>query len=290
MKIIRTIEELTSITGQLKEANKTIGFVPTMGYLHEGHTTLMDQSKTYADILIVSIFVNPRQFGPNEDFERYPRDEKTDQTIAAEHDVDYLFMPSVDEMYPGNDVVTLHVTDRVDVLCGKSRPNHFDGVATVLTKLFHLTRADYVFFGLKDAQQVAVVKGLVDTFNFPVKIIAVPTVREVDGLAKSSRNVYLSDKERQEAIYLFKALKEAKQLIIDGEKNPVMIKEKVKKYIEHHTNGKIDYVDILTFPSLDTVEKINQQIIIAVAVQFTKARLIDNIIVEPSGTVPYAII
>ncbi|WP_073202184.1 pantoate--beta-alanine ligase [Gracilibacillus kekensis] len=290
MKVIRTINELTNITNQLKQANETIGFVPTMGYLHEGHTTLMEECKKYADTLIVSIFVNPLQFGPNEDFERYPRDEKRDQTIAMEHDVDYLFMPSVDEMYPGNDIITLHVTDRVDVLCGKSRPNHFDGVVTVLTKLFHLTRADYVCFGLKDAQQVAVVKGLIDSFNFTLKIIAVPTVREMDGLAKSSRNVYLSDKERHEATYLFKALKEAKQLMIDGEKNPVMIKEKVKKYIKHHTNGEIDYVDILTFPSLDTVETIDQQIIIAVAVQFTKARLIDNIIVDHSGTVPNAII
>ncbi|MGN8647050.1 pantoate--beta-alanine ligase [Gracilibacillus sp. HCP3S3_G5_1] len=290
MKIVRTVNELVSITNTLKENNNTIGFVPTMGYLHEGHTTLMDESKKYVDVLIASIFVNPLQFGPDEDFERYPRDAERDQKIAEEHRVDILFMPPVEEMYPQEATVTIQVKKRTDVLCGNSRPGHFDGVATVLTKLFHMTKADFAFFGLKDAQQVAVVKGLIDDFNFSTKLIAVPTVREADGLAKSSRNVYLSKQEREEANHLYKALKFGQQLIIDGEKNPVMIIEKVKKYIEAHTNGEIDYVDLLSFPTLKKVDYIDQQIIIAVAVQFTKARLIDNIIVSENGTVPKAIV
>ncbi|MFD2655401.1 pantoate--beta-alanine ligase [Gracilibacillus thailandensis] len=290
MEIVRTVNEMIAITDRLKQENKTIGFVPTMGYLHEGHTTLMDESKKYADVLIASIFVNPLQFGPGEDFERYPRDEERDQEIAEQHSVDILFLPTVDEMYPQEATIKLHVQKRTDVLCGKSRPGHFDGVATVLTKLFHLTKADFTFFGLKDAQQVAVVKGLIDDFNFRTKLIAVPTVRELDGLAKSSRNVYLSEEERKEAAHLYKALCTGQQLIIDGEKNPVMIIEEVKKYLDRETNGKIEYVDLLTFPSLKPIGSIDQQVIIAVAVQFTKARLIDNLIISENGTVPKAIV
>ncbi|WP_018933735.1 pantoate--beta-alanine ligase [Gracilibacillus lacisalsi] len=290
MEIVRTVNELIAITARLKQDNKTIGFVPTMGYLHEGHTTLMDESKKYADVLIASIFVNPLQFGPNEDFARYPRDEERDQKIAEQHNVDILFLPTVDEMYPQEATIKLHVQKRTDVLCGKSRSGHFDGVATVLTKLFHLTKADFTFFGLKDAQQVAVVKGLIDDFNFPTKLIAVPTVRESDGLAKSSRNVYLSEEERKEAAHLYKALRTGQQLIIDGEKNPVMIIEEVKKYLDRETNGEIEYVDLLTFPSLKPISSIDQQVIIAVAVQFTKARLIDNLIISENGTVPKAIV
>lgn len=287
MEIIRTISEMEEITSGLKRKDKTISFVPTMGYLHEGHTSLMDKGKEYADILITSIFVNPLQFGPDEDFERYPRNEKQDQLIAQKHGVDYLFMPTAEEMYPGNHIVSLHVKKRTDVLCGKSRPGHFDGVVTVLTKLFHITKADFVFFGLKDAQQAAVVQGLIDDFNFPVKLVAGPTVREEDGLAKSSRNVYLTKEERQEAIHLYKSLQFGQQLIIDGENNPVMIKEKVENYLQQKITGLIDYVEVLTFPGLEKMDKINQQLIIAIAVQYANARLIDNIIIKPNGAVPH---
>lgn len=285
MKIIRTVAEMEQITSQMKRHNRSISFVPTMGYLHEGHISLMDKGKDYTDILITSIFVNPLQFGPNEDFERYPRDEERDQAIAKKYGVDYLFMPSVEEMYPGNNILSLQVRKRTDVLCGKSRPGHFDGVVTVLTKLFHITKADFVFFGLKDAQQVAVVQGLIDDFNFPVQLVAVPTVREQDGLAKSSRNVYLTNEERQEAIHLYKSLQLGQQLIIDGENNPVMIKGKVENYLKQNITGAIDYVEVLTFPELANMDRINQQIIIAIAVQYTNARLIDNIIIKANGTV-----
>ncbi|UOQ47599.1 pantoate--beta-alanine ligase [Gracilibacillus caseinilyticus] len=288
MNVIRTVKELTSVTKELKQKQHSIGFVPTMGFLHEGHTTLMNESKKYADILIASIFVNPLQFGPDEDFERYPRNEERDLQIAEAHGVDYLFMPTVEEMYPDRATVTVTVQNRADVLCGRSRTGHFDGVATVLTKLFHLTKADFAFFGLKDAQQVAVVKGLVDDFNFDTTIIAVPTVREKDGLAKSSRNVYLSEQERNEAVHLNQSLQIGKQLIIDGERNTDMIREKVKKYIYANTSGQIDYVEVLAFPSLTEAAPINQQIIIAVAVQFSKARLIDNVIVDQQGSLPKA--
>ena len=283
MKVIRTITEMTTITKEIKAANQTIGFVPTMGYLHEGHTRLMDYAKEHSDIVIVSIFVNPLQFGPNEDFDRYPRDEARDTMLAKEHGVDFLFMPSVEEMYPQDTIAKVIITERTDCLCGKSRPGHFDGVATVLTKLFQITKADHAYFGLKDAQQFSIIKGFVKDFHLPVQIIGIPTVREEDGLAKSSRNVYLDEQDRQQATYLYRALQFGQQLIIDGYKNIDMIREKVSHYLEEHTSGKIDYVDIRSFPELSAITTIEGNVIIAIAVDFDGARLIDNIIVNKSG-------
>lgn len=283
MKVIRTIEEMTAITSEIKASNRTIGFVPTMGYLHEGHTRLMDYAKEHSDIVIASIFVNPLQFGPNEDFDRYPRDEERDKKLANEHGVDILFMPTVEEMYPKDTIARVIITERTDCLCGKSRPGHFDGVATVLTKLFQITKADYAYFGLKDAQQFSIVKGFVKNFHLPVQIIGIPTVREKDGLAKSSRNVYLNEQDRKQATYLYRALQFGQQLIIDGNKNIDMIREKVSNYLKEHTTGKIDYVDIRSFPELKEVSTIDQDVIIAIAVYFEGARLIDNLIVNPSG-------
>ncbi|WP_163537635.1 pantoate--beta-alanine ligase [Gracilibacillus sp. YIM 98692] len=288
MQIVRNITDMEGIASELKKSGKTIGFVPTMGYLHEGHTSLIDQCKKEADYVVVSIFVNPLQFGPNEDFDRYPRDEQHDTAVAQEHGVDYLFLPDVHDMYPQKTNIELTVKRRTDVLCGKNRPGHFDGVATVLVKLFHITRADYAYFGLKDAQQVAVVQGMVDDFNFPLSIIPVPTVRESSGLAKSSRNVYLSKSERNQAAHIFKALQQAQHFIIDGNKNPVMIIEEVTKFIKQNTDGSIEYVELLSYPELERVDEINQQIIIAVAVHFEGARLIDNIILDKNGNIPEA--
>ncbi|GGM23030.1 pantothenate synthetase [Paraliobacillus quinghaiensis] len=279
MRIIKTIQEMQSFSIDMRRTGKTIGFVPTMGYLHEGHVALMKKSREINDVLITSIFVNPLQFGPNEDFEKYPRDEQRDIDIATENGVDVLFMPTVDEMYPTKQSIQIEILDRVDVLCGKSRPGHFDGVATVLLKLFHITSPDHVFFGKKDAQQVAVVDQLIKELNFPIQLHMVETVREEDGLAKSSRNVYLSPKERSEAVHLFKGLQIAQQKIFDGEKNPAIIVNEVKNYIITHTTGKIDYIEILRFPSLQPLTVIDQQIIVAVAVQFDQARLIDNLII-----------
>lgn len=285
MKIIRSISEMQLYVEQAKKNNKTIGFVPTMGFLHEGHRTLMQIARPKNDILVVSIFVNPLQFGPNEDFERYPRDEAHDKAVAEEEQVDVLFMPEVDDMYPQTSTIQLTVLRRVNVLCGKSREGHFDGVATVLVKLFNIVQPNDVYFGLKDAQQVAVVDALITDFNFPITINPVSTVRESDGLAKSSRNVYLSDEERQEAKYLNQALQHGRKLVQNGEKNRKKIIEEVSQFINHYTHGKIDYVDLLSYPQLEKLEMVDQQVILATAVQFSRARLIDNVIFNPEGII-----
>ncbi|MED4281448.1 pantoate--beta-alanine ligase [Priestia megaterium] len=283
MKVITTIKDMQQEMKKEKQLGRSIGFVPTMGYLHEGHATLLGAARTENEIVALSIFVNPTQFGPNEDFDTYPRDFERDERVAKEANVDYLFYPSVEEMYKSSRSVAITVTDRVDVLCGQKRPGHFDGVATVLTKLFHIVTPDRAYFGKKDAQQVAVVDGLIEDFNFPVELRAVDTVREADGLAKSSRNVYLTDKEREEAPVLFKSLQSALQLLESGEKQVEILKETIRKEIEQHTSGKVDYIEVYTYPELKTIKKAAGKIIIALAVQFSKARLIDNVIVDVQG-------
>jgi pantoate--beta-alanine ligase len=279
MKVITTIKELQQLIGLTKKQQNTIGFVPTMGFLHEGHCALLKQARKENDVVVLSIFVNPLQFGPTEDLDRYPRDFDRDQRAALAEGVDYIFHPSVSEMYPNDLSVTIKVNKRTNVLCGSSRPGHFDGVATVLTKLFHVVQPDTVYFGKKDAQQVAVVDGLVKDLNFPLKIVAVDTVREEDGLAKSSRNVYLTDEERVQAPVLYKSLLMATEMIQAGESDPEMIISSIEKSIVSETSGDIDYVSVLSYPELERVEKINKNYIIALAVKFSKARLIDNIIV-----------
>ena len=283
MKVITTIKDMQQEMKKEKQLGRSIGFVPTMGYLHEGHATLLGAARTENEVVALSIFVNPTQFGPNEDFDTYPRDFERDERVAKEANVDYLFYPSVEEMYKSSRSVAITVTDRVDVLCGQKRPGHFDGVATVLTKLFHIVTPDRAYFGKKDAQQVAVVDGLIEDFNFPVELRAVDTVREADGLAKSSRNVYLTDKEREEAPVLFKSLQSALQLLESGEKQVEILKETIRKEIEQHTSGKVDYIDVYTYPELKAIKQAAGKIIIALAVQFSKARLIDNVIVDVQG-------
>ncbi len=279
MKVITTIKELQQVIQRTKKQQNTIGFVPTMGFLHEGHCALLKQARNENDIVVLSIFVNPLQFGPTEDLDRYPRDFDQDQKVAEKIGVDYLFHPSVSEMYPYEPSVTLTVNKRTDVLCGASRPGHFDGVATVLTKLFHIVQPDKVYFGKKDAQQVAVVHGLVTDFNFPLEIITVDTVREEDGLAKSSRNVYLTAQERVQAPILYQSLQKAVEMIHDGETDPNRLISSIEDMIRTETSGEIDYVSILSYPQLEKVDQITENdIIIAIAVKFSKARLIDNII------------
>ena len=279
MKVITTIKELQQVIQRTKKQQNTIGFVPTMGFLHEGHCALLKQARNENDIVVLSIFVNPLQFGPTEDLDRYPRDFDQDQKVAEKIGVDYLFHPSVSEMYPYEPSVTLTVNKRTDVLCGTSRPGHFDGVATVLTKLFHIVQPDKVYFGKKDAQQVAVVHGLVTDFNFPLEIITVDTVREEDGLAKSSRNVYLTAQERVQAPILYQSLQKAVEMIHDGETDPNRLISSIEDMIRTETSGEIDYVSILSYPQLEKVDRITENdIIIAIAVKFSKARLIDNII------------
>ncbi|MFB7140875.1 pantoate--beta-alanine ligase [Gottfriedia sp. NPDC056225] len=280
MKVFNTIKDLRNELKSLRKGEKSIGFVPTMGFLHEGHVSLLEEARKNNDIVVLSIFVNPTQFGPNEDFDRYPRDFERDEKIALNAGVDCLFYPTVEEMYPNDLKSTLKVTKRVDVLCGEKRPGHFDGVALVVSKLFNIVQPDQAYFGLKDAQQVAVIEGLVEDFNIPVKINPVPTIREEDGLAKSSRNVYLSENERKEAPALYKSLQKAVEDINNGNLDPEQLKQSIITTIQNETSGEVDYVSIYSYPELETINKINGKIIIALAVKFTNARLIDNIIVS----------
>jgi len=280
MQVITSIKEMQQITSTLHTKGYSIGFVPTMGYLHEGHLTLMNEARKENDIVVLSIFVNPLQFGPNEDYETYPRDFKRDENLAEEAGVDFLFYPSVEEMYPNKLTVTVKVLDRVDVLCGKSRIGHFDGVATVLIKLFSIVSPNRAYFGMKDAQQVAVVDGLIHDFNLPIELVSVPTVREEDGLAKSSRNIRLTPSERSEAVHLYQSLQLAKQFIDNGERNPDILVQKMKSYLQNHTSGWIDYIEIYSYPELKKLDQLKGKIIIALAVKFSQVRLIDNLILE----------
>jgi pantoate--beta-alanine ligase len=280
VKIITKVNTLREEIHHHKQSGGTIGFVPTMGYLHDGHLSLIKEARNNNDIVVMSIFVNPLQFGPNEDFDRYPRNIERDLKLAENADVDILFMPDSEEMYPGTLSVAMNVKERVHVLCGKKREGHFDGVVTVLTKLFHLVQPRRAYFGLKDAQQVAVVEGLVDDYFFPVEIVRVRTVREEDGLAKSSRNVYLSEEERNEAPAIYESLRGAKKKIESGEVNTSAIISDVKEFIHNMTSGQVEYVEIFTFPELTPFHEWNGEIILAIAVQFQKARLIDNIIIS----------
>lgn len=280
MKVITSINEMQAEVISLKQSGRSIGFVPTMGYLHEGHLTLIKQARKENDIVVVSIFVNPLQFGPNEDFESYPRDFARDRALTQAENVDYVFHPMVEEMYPSEPSVTVTVRERTDVLCGKSRPGHFDGVATVVTKLFNIVRPTRAYFGKKDAQQVAVIEGLVADFNFPIELRAVEIIRESDGLAKSSRNVNLLPEERQQAPVLYRSLQTAKQTIEHGERNPAILIELIGEMIARDSQGNIDYIEILSYPQLKPLEKLEGRIIIALAVKFSVVRLIDNIIID----------
>ncbi|KAA0562687.1 pantoate--beta-alanine ligase [Bacillus sp. CH30_1T] len=280
MKVITNIQDLQASIQQVKNSGSTIGFVPTMGYLHEGHMSLAEEARKNNDTVVMSIFVNPLQFGPNEDFDRYPRDIERDTELAKNVGVDILFIPEVVEMYDGKQSVTLCVIERVEVLCGRKRDGHFDGVVTVLTKLFHLIQPTRAYFGLKDAQQIAVVEGLVSDYFFPVEIVRVPTVREEDGLAKSSRNVYLSKEERREAPSIYQSLIEAKNRIDAGERDPDTIISIISMNVQENTSGEIDYVEVYSYPELTELSRLQGEIIIALAVQFQQARLIDNIIIS----------
>ncbi|MFJ8067509.1 pantoate--beta-alanine ligase [Peribacillus sp. NPDC096447] len=277
MKTFTSAADLQSALREEKNNNKSIGYVATMGFLHEGHATLLEKARKENDIVVLSIFVNPTQFGPNEDFETYPRDLERDEKVAANGGVDYLFYPTVHEMYGEEPSVKVVVQSRTDVLCGRQRPGHFDGVATVLTKFFNIILPDRAYFGKKDAQQVAVIDGLIKDFNFPIQLIAVDTVREEDGLAKSSRNVNLSDQERLEAKELYQSLMKAKEAVESGERNAANVTALVSEHIGAHTSGVVDYIEVYQYPELKPLESLAGNIIIAMAVKFKHARLIDNI-------------
>lgn len=278
-KVITTIQEMQKLTTRLRLEGKSIGFVPTMGALHEGHLTMMRQSIEYNDITVISVFVNPLQFGPNEDFDAYPRQIDQDVAAAQKIGVDYVFYPSVEEMYPHSLEITLNVGRLASVLEGAKRPGHFEGVVTVVNKLFNIVQPHVAYFGKKDAQQLAIIEQMVKEMNHPIVIQGVDIVRERDGLARSSRNVYLTEDERQQASHLYKSLQLANTLYKDGERQSDIIIEKVTEYLKTHTDGAIEEVAVYSYPGLVQQTRISGQIFISLAVKFSKARLIDNIII-----------
>jgi pantoate--beta-alanine ligase len=280
MRVIERISDLKAVIRSQRSSGKTIGFVPTMGYLHEGHMSLVKASREDNDFTIMSIFVNPAQFGPNEDFEKYPRDMERDTRMAEEAGVDIIFAPSKDEMYPDGYKTYIEVEDITEVLCGKTRPGHFKGVTTVVAKLFNIVEPDKAYFGQKDAQQVIVIKKMVRDLNMNLEVATCPIIRENDGLAMSSRNTYLSVGERRAAVILSKSLFEAQDLIKDGERNAAKLVQYICERISTVSFAEIDYVEITDFENLEKVEVIDGNILIALAVRFGKTRLIDNIVVE----------
>ena len=284
MNVLTTIAELQEVVQMAKYNRRSIGLVPTMGYLHEGHLTLAANARSENELVIMSIFVNPTQFGPNEDFESYPRDLPRDTELAKSVGVDYIFAPSVEEMYPHNGGISIRAGRQAHILCGASRPGHFDGVLQVVAKLFNLVQPDRAYFGQKDAQQVAIIQTMVRDYNFPVTIRVVPVVREEDGLAKSSRNVYLSAEERSQAPAIQQGLQMAKRELLESGSVESAI-ALAKKIIHDNTDGHVDYLMILSYPDLQEVDDRTEQIVVAAAVQIGKTRLIDNLIFSLKGEV-----
>jgi pantoate--beta-alanine ligase len=275
MKIIQTPEEMQTAAQSLRREGKTVGFVPTMGFLHEGHLSLMRLARSRADVLVVSIFVNPAQFGPNEDLEIYPRDFERDEALCREEGVDFLFYPATETIYlPGHSVWVDEET-LSGVLCGAVRPGHFRGVCTVVAKLLNMVLPDFMVLGEKDAQQLRVLRRMVRDLNFPVEIVPGPTVREADGLAMSSRNKNLSPAERAEAACLFQALEKAKALFAGGERDVEVLKAAIREIIGK-TSGSVDYIELVDDETLQPVQTVERPVLAALAARFSGVRLIDN--------------
>ncbi|MEB6197745.1 pantoate--beta-alanine ligase [Mammaliicoccus sciuri] len=278
-QVVEHIKDMNSIVSQFKSQGKTIGLVPTMGALHDGHLKMMKQSIEENDVTAVSIFVNPLQFGPNEDFDDYPRPFESDLEKLKQIGVEYVFHPTVEEMYPGELEMTIKVGRLAQVLEGKKRPGHFDGVVTVVNKLFNIIQPTHAYFGKKDAQQLAIIEKMVEDFNHSVQIVPIDIVREADGLAKSSRNIYLTEEERKEAVHLSKSLALAKKKYDEGERNSDVLIQAITHYLESNVSGDIVEVAIYSYPELEEQHTIEGQIFISLAVKFSQARLIDNIII-----------
>ncbi|QTN10596.1 pantoate--beta-alanine ligase [Mammaliicoccus vitulinus] len=278
-QVVEYVKDMMDIASTYRSQGKTIGLVPTMGALHDGHLKMMKQSIEENDVTAVSIFVNPLQFGPNEDFDDYPRPFASDLEKLKQIGVDYVFHPTVEEMYPGKLEMIITVGHLAQVLEGKKRPGHFDGVVTVVNKLFNIIQPTKAYFGKKDAQQLAIIEKMVEEFNHAVHIVPIDIVREADGLAKSSRNIYLTDEERKEAVHLSKSLELAQQLYDQGERNSDVLINEITQYLQNHVSGEIVEVAIYSYPELEEQVTISGQIFISLAVKFSQARLIDNIII-----------
>jgi pantoate--beta-alanine ligase len=280
MKILTSVKQMKALAQGLRLRGKTIGFVPTMGALHEGHLSLIRAARKRVDAVVVSIFVNPTQFGPAEDFYQYPRDPRGDQEKCKKAGVDVLFKPPVSQIY-AKDYATFVTTERLtEVLCGPFRPGHFRGVTTVVAQLFNIVRPHTAFFGQKDYQQAVVIQRMAKDLHFDLNIVTVPTVREPDGLAMSSRNAYLSSKERQAARLLYQALIVGRGMILGGEKDPLKIRSRLEPLIKKEGMARIEYISICHPETLQEVQKVEGKTLIALAVWIGKTRLIDNILVK----------
>jgi pantoate--beta-alanine ligase len=280
MEVIETIEKTRKVIAKAKAAGKKIGLVPTMGALHEGHFSLIKAAKKQTSFVVVSIFVNPTQFGPNEDIKKYPRPFDEDIKACKNLGVDVVFAPAVEQMYPEKNLTWINVEKLSEPLCGKSRPEHFRGVATVCAKLFNIVWPDMAFFGQKDAQQVIIVRRMAADLNMPLKIVVCPTIREKDGLAMSSRNKYLSAKERKDAALLYAALQEAELFIKAGVRKSSELKKEMEKILNIGKQIKVDYISIVDAQTLNEIKDVKGQVLIAFAVKLGAARLIDNIMLD----------
>ena len=283
MRIIKSIKEMRQAIAAARHKGQRIGFVPTMGYLHEGHLSLVRQAKKENDCCVVSIFVNPTQFGPKEDIARYPRDFKHDSTLLKKENVDICFYPPDNDIYPQGYLTYIDVLGISDELCGRFRPGHFKGVATVVAKLLNIVQPDVMYVGAKDAQQVVVLRTLVKDLNIPVVVKTVETKREPDGLAMSSRNVYLSKDERSEASVLYKALMQAKKDVRAGEHQAARVIARMKDLISSESSARIQYIECVDVVSLKPLVTLKGKVLIALAVYFGKTRLIDNSIITVNG-------
>ena len=280
MKVVGTIKEVRELVKEWKKNGETVGFVPTMGYLHEGHGSLITKARENNDKVVVSIFVNPMQFGPTEDLDSYPRDLEKDSKFCESLGADLIFHPEPEEMYHDDFSSYVDMSVLTEELCGLSRPVQFRGVCTVVTKLFNIVQPDNAYFGQKDAQQLAIIKHMVQDLNMDINVVGCPIVREEDGLAKSSRNTYLSPEERKAALILSKTVKLAKELIDAGEKDADVVVAKMKENIETEPMAKIDYVKAVNGLTMQQQKEIKAPMLIAMAVYIGKTRLIDNMILD----------
>jgi pantoate--beta-alanine ligase len=280
MKIITTINQMHQYSDHLRDKGNRIGFVPTMGFFHEGHLSLLRHANEENHALVVSIFVNPIQFGPNEDFNTYPRDMERDISLSREEGCDVLFTPTVQEMYPQGEVTRVSVAGLTEGLCGASRPGHFDGVTTVVAKLFNTVKPHVAYFGLKDYQQYKVICRMARDLNMHIDILGLPTVREPDGLAMSSRNSYLTEEERADALSLNRSLNLARQLFADGTRDTSVIETRVRETIESGRHTTIDYVSVVDAEEMTPMDVIEDRALLALSVYVGKARLIDNTVLK----------
>jgi pantoate--beta-alanine ligase len=283
MQVIRSVGEMTSFASEARRAGKSLALVPTMGALHGGHLSLVGKAKDQCDATVVSIFVNPAQFGPSEDFERYPRNLEKDLEILEPFNISTAFIPPIEEMYPAGFATTVDPGPIARRLEGASRPDHFRGVATIVLKLFHIVMPDLAYFGQKDFQQTVVIRDLLRDFNLGVRLVLCPTVRDADGVAISSRNFYLSAEQREAARLLNRSLQRARELVWNGELSPERVRAEVRRLLESDSRVGLDYVEIVDPDSLNSVDRIGAGCVVLVAAKVGSTRLIDNTILGPSG-------